>query len=202
MAFILTPFQSFSQHKKNKKYKVSKGGNVHTKRNHSANKTDITKKKTVQYKTVNQYSRTNVVVVKTRTYRTCNSLPYGYKGFRHSGYNYFHHAGFCYGYYNNAYRIKPFPIGFRVNVLPVGYHTIFYQGSTRYYYGGTYYVSENNSYKTEAPSMGMIVPNLPEEDLEEVKMNDTTYYEYNDILYKAIEKDGVAQYEVVGSLVD
>jgi hypothetical protein len=203
VALMLLPFGTYSQSKKKHKYKVTKTtkvGGVYAQRNDKIKKTYVTKKSTVQYKSVNHYSRTKVVVVKTRTYRTFNTLPYGYRRFRHQGFNYYHHAGFCYGYYNNVYRIRPFPIGFRVNILPIGYHTIFYQGAPRYYYGGTYYVKVNNTYKTEVPSVGMIVPNLPEEDLEEVKMNDTTYYEYNDILYKPIEKDGVTQYEVAGSL--
>jgi hypothetical protein len=206
VALVLLPFQIYGQHKKgrnkthNKTVKV-KGG-TYTKRNYKTNKTYIAKKSTVQYKSVNHYSRTKVVVVKTRTYRTVNALPLGYRRFHHGGFNYYHHAGFCYGYYNNVYRIRPFPIGFRINILPIGYHTIFYQGAPRYYYGGTYYVKVNNTYKTEAPAVGMIVPNLPEEDLEAVKMNDTIYYEYNDILYKPIEKDGLTQYEVAGSLGD
>ncbi len=158
--------------------------------------------KVVKYKSVSNFSRTKVVVVKTRTYRTFNTLPYGHRRFRYGGFNYYHHAGFCYGYYNNSYRIRPFPRGFRISVLPIGYHTIIYQSTPRYYYAGTYYVKENNTYKTEAPEIGMIVPNLPEEDLEEVKMNYVTYYEYDDVLYKQIEKDGTMQYEVAGSLGD
>jgi Family of unknown function (DUF6515) len=198
LAFVLLPSQIYSQHKKGRNMAHTKTvkvkGEAYTKRNRKTNKTYLAKKSTVQYKSVNHYSRTRVVVVKTRTYRTVNSLPLGY--------NYYHHAGFCYGYYNNVYRIRPFPIGFRVNILPIGFHTIFYQGIPRYYYGGTYYVKVNNTYKTATPSVGMIVPNLPEADLEEVKMNDTIYYEYNDILYKPIEKDGLTQYEVAGSLGD
>jgi hypothetical protein len=205
VAVLLLPFQTYSQHKKRRKLavtKTTKFNEAHNKRNYKVKKTYTAKNNTVKYKSVNHYSRTKVVVVKTRTYRTFNSLPYGYRGFRHGGFNYYHHAGFCYSYYNNVYRIRPFPRGFRVNILPIGYHTIFYQGIPRYYYGGTYYIKDNNAYKTDAPEIGMIVPNLPEEDLEEVKMNDTTYYEYNDILYKPIEKDGVTQYEVAGSLGD
>jgi Family of unknown function (DUF6515) len=205
VALILLPFETYSQSKKNGKYKVSKTkkvGNLRANRNHKVKKTYVAKNNTIKYKSVNHYSRTKVVVVKTRTYRTFNSLPFGHRRFRYGGFNYYHHAGFCYGYYNNVYRIQPFPRGFRINVLPIGYHTIIYQSTPRYYYAGTYYVKENNTYKTEAPEIGMVVPNLPEADLEEVKMNDVTYYEYDDILYKPVEKDGVTQYEVAGSLGD
>jgi Family of unknown function (DUF6515) len=203
LALILLPLETYSQSKKNRKYKVTKTkevGGAYAKRNHKGKKTYVAKNNNVKYKSVNHYSRTKVVVVKTRTYRTFNTLPFGHRRFRYGGFNYYHHAGFCYGYYNNVYRIRPFPRGFRINVLPIGYHTIIYQSTPRYYYAGTYYVKENNTYKTEAPEIGMIVPNLPEEDLEEVKMNNVTYYEYDDILYKPIEKDGITQYEVAGSL--
>lgn len=48
----------------------------------------------------------------------------------------------------------------------------------------------------------MIVPDLPEEDLEEVKIGDVSYYEYDDVLYKAVTSDKGQQFEVVGYLND
>jgi hypothetical protein len=202
----LFTFEIFAQSKHRKVSKVYKtnykyGGKV--KSVTMASNTHSKRYKYVKYKSVSTYSRSKITVVKTRSVRTFRTLPYGYVGFRFGGLNYYHHAGFCYTYVNNIYRIRPFPIGYRIKVLPVGYRTIFYQGVPYYYYGGTYYVStKDQSYITKAPISGMIVPDLPEDDVEEVKIGDQTYYEYDDVLYKSIPDSTGVKYQVVAKLED
>ncbi len=191
--------------RKNKKVVVtskSYNGKVRHKKVIVSNTTVRRRNSVVKYRTVNTYSRNNIIIVKNRRIRTFNALPFGYTTFAFGGANYYHHAGFCYGFYNNVYRVRPFPRSFRINVLPIGYQTIVYQGTPRYYYAGTYYKQVDDGYKTEAPVVGMIVQNLPEEDLEEVKIADTVYYEYDDVLYKSITTDKGTQYEVIGHIGD
>ena len=71
-----------------------------------------------------------------------------------------------------------------------------------YYYRGVYYRQVNNEYEVVEPSVGTVVPELPENDVEVVTIDGETYYEFDDILYKPlVTKEGV-QYEVVGRLDD
>jgi hypothetical protein len=189
--------------RKNKKTVVITKSYPKNKKVYAGNKTVVRRNnRVVKYKTVNTYSRNKVIIVRNRRVRTFNTLPFGYNTFAFAGGNYYHHAGFCYGFYNNVYRIRPFPRGFRINVLPIGYHTIIYQGTPRYYYAGTYYTKVDGGYKTAVPVTGMLVPNLPEEDLEEVKIDGESYYEYDDVLYKTIATDTGDQYKVIGHIGD
>ena len=62
--------------------------------------------------------------------------------------------------------------------------------------------SHTNEYEVVEPSVGTVVPELPENDVEVVTIDGETYYEFDDILYKPlVTKEGV-QYEVVGRLDD
>ena len=48
--------------------------------------------------------------------------------------------------------------------------------------------------------MGTIVPELPEDDVEKVMIDDKTYLEYDGVLYKEIPTETGLQYEVIGQL--
>lgn len=150
------------------------------------------------------FSRTKRVIVRPRVVRTIRVLPTGCRTFVHNRNNYYAHNGLYYGLRNNAYVVMPAPFGIRVNILPVGYRNVHWGNANYYYHRGAYYnrVESTNEYEVIEPKVGMVVPELPEDDVEEVQINDQTYYEYDNYLYKQIPTKSGLQYEVVGTLED
>ena len=150
------------------------------------------------------YAKSKRVIIRPRTVRTVTVLPTGYKTFVHNRNNYYTHNGLYYSLRNNVYVVTPPPFGIRVSVLPVGYRNIRWRNTGYYYYQGSYYnqVNTSNEYEVMEPQIGMIVPELPEENVEEVNINDQVYYEFDDYLYKQIPTKKGLQYEVVGKLSD
>lgn len=150
------------------------------------------------------YSRSKRVIVRPRIVRTVRVLPAGYTTFVHNRNNYYAHAGLYYSLRNNVYVVTPPPFGIRVSILPVGYRSLNWRNTNYYYNQGAYYnrIAATNEYEVIEPQIGMVVPELPAENVEEVTINDQVYYEFDDYLYKQIPtKDGL-QYEVVGKLSD
>jgi hypothetical protein len=147
------------------------------------------------------FARTRVTVVKQRTVRMFQTLPVGYASTLYGGRNFYHYGGRYYGYSGNMYSIIGAPIGIRIRLLPAGYKRVFIGGAPHFYYSGVYYREiGNNEYEVIEPIIGTIVPELPDENVEEVMIDGQTLYEYDNILYKSIvTKDGT-QYEVVGKL--
>ncbi len=86
-----------------------------------------------------------------------------------------------------------------VSTLPVGYRTCWYGAIPYYYYDGVYYVKaeETESYEAVQPPIGTIVTELPKGATQNV-IDKTTYYEYQEVLYKQIQFDSNIKYEVVG----
>ena len=150
------------------------------------------------------YSRSQRVIVRPRTVRTITVLPTGYKTFVYNRNNYYTHNGLYYSLRNNVYVVTPPPFGVRVSVLPIGFRNIRWRNSGYYYYQGSYYnrVDASNEYEVIEPRIGMVVPELPEENVEEVNINNQVYYEFDDYLYKQIPTQSGLQYEVVGKLSD
>lgn len=150
-----------------------------------------------------RFHRRHVVIVRPRRPRTINVLPNGYVMMPHRGRKYYYHSGFYYAPFGNAYNLVPCPIGLRLTVLPVGYRRIMMAGMPHYYYQGTYYKEvAQNQYETVSPAVGTVVPELPEDNVEEVTIDDQVYYEYDKQLYKKVEADNSAQYEYAGVLED
>ncbi len=67
---------------------------------------------------------------------------------------------------------------------------------------GTYYREVGSEYEAVEPVVGTIVPELPEDNVDEITIDGQTYYEYDDMLYKAIVTSTGIEYEVVGKLGD
>ncbi|MFI3317680.1 MAG: DUF6515 family protein [Rikenellaceae bacterium] len=98
--------------------------------------------------------------------------------------------------------VRP-PFGMRVPIIPA-VHLAFVFNSQRYYSakGVIYQEVDNNEYVVVEPQAGMVVPELPEANVNTVEINGKTYYEFDTILYKQIPTVDGLQYEVVGSLDD
>ncbi|MFI3286556.1 MAG: DUF6515 family protein [Rikenellaceae bacterium] len=93
------------------------------------------------------------------------------------------------------------PVGLRVQFLPDGSSS--FRFKSRYYHcaGGVIYVKvREDEYKVVAPEVGMIVPELPEVGVRELSIDNDIYYEYDDVLYKAIVTRQGVEYKVVGSI--
>ena len=150
----------------------------------------------------NQFSRNKVVVIKQRNVRTIPTLAVGYTKVAFKGRNYYYHGGRYYDYSNNYYTVIAPPRGVRVKSLPIGNRRILIGNVPHYYYMGTYYRVVENEYETVQPKVGTIVPELPEYNVDEITIDEQTYYEYDNMLYKPIVTISGVQYEVVGSLED
>ncbi len=193
--------QVIAQKHAEKPQKVGKtqGGN----RQNKAKKTKVvvTSRPTrVQYPH-NQFPRTKVVVVKPRI-RTINVLAPEHTRIVYRGRPYFFQGGRYYLYTNNVYRITAPPRGIRIGLLPIGYRPILIGNVQNYYYMGAYYRPVGNQYEAFEPNIGTIVPDLPQDNVEEVTIDGQLYYECNDILYKAINTSTGTEYQVVGKLND
>jgi hypothetical protein len=67
---------------------------------------------------------------------------------------------------------------------------------------GTFYREAGKEYEAVEPTVGAVVPDLPEHNVEEVTIDGKTFYEYDHILYKSIVTEDGLKYEVVGKLDD
>lgn len=160
----------------------------------------VTRPPRVQYPR-NQFPRTKVVVVKPRV-RVVNVLPANHTRIVYRNRPYYYQGGRYYHYVNNGYTIIAPPRGIRIRILPIGYRTVIVGTAQNYYYMGAYYRPIGNEYETFEPNVGTIVPDLPQDDVEEVMIDGQMYYECNDILYKAIGTSNDTEYQVVGKLDD
>lgn len=214
MAFCVMAFNANAQHgkgkaqkttvtKTTKSYKSPNNNKTYKSTAVKANKTYYNRPyNNTKVVSVNHYSRNKVVVVHPRKVRTVTVLPTGYTTVVYGKKNYYCHGGYYYHYHSGIYRAVPPPFGFRIGFLPIGYRTIYINTVPHYYYGGVYYRQVNNEYEVVEPATGTLVPELPQDDVEEVSIDGQTYFEYDDILYKpVVTKEGV-QYEVVGRLDD
>jgi hypothetical protein len=149
----------------------------------------------------NQFPRTKVVVVKPRV-RTINVLAADHSRIVYRNKPYYYQGGRYYRYFNNSYTIIAPPRGIRIGFLPIGYRRVMVGNVSNYYYMGTYYRPIGSEYEAFEPNVGTIVPDLPEDNVEEVTIDGQVYYECNDILYKSISTTNGTEYEVVGKIND
>ncbi|MDJ1485192.1 DUF6515 family protein [Cytophagaceae bacterium YF14B1] len=156
----------------------------------------------VRARPVRRYPRAKVVVVRPRRVRTVTVLPAGHVTVVSRGRNYYYYNGFYHTQVNNVYTVIAPPRGVRIRVLPVGYTNIVIGGTPHYYYQGAYYKQVDNEYETIEPVIGTVVPNLPEDNVDEVTIDGENYYEFDDLLYKPVVTASGTQYEVVGNLDD
>jgi hypothetical protein len=147
------------------------------------------------------FSRSRVVVVRPRRFRTVSVLPVGCITYNHRRRDYYFHNGLYYQGAPSGFAVVAAPFGLRIRVLPVGYHRVMFGAVPHFYYMGTYYRQNNNEeYETVEPSVGAIVPELPDHDVDEVTIDGKTFFEYDNVLYKSVVTNGGVQYEVVGKL--
>lgn len=122
----------------------------------------------------------------------------GYSRYLHRNMEYFYNDGWFYRNINGAYTVVAPPFGLRIKVLPVGYRTILFSGVPYLFHHGIYYLEHpsKGDYEVVEPAIGAIVPDLPNEDVEEVTMNGQTYYECNNVLYEPVTTTDGTQYKV------
>lgn len=102
---------------------------------------------------------------------------------------------------NSRYILSMPPMGVRVKTLPSSRVLFRYANRPYYCYGGVIYRKiDSGEYEVVAPKVGMIVPELPEAGVTELSVDDKIYYEYDDIIYKAVPTKRGVQYEVIESI--
>lgn len=189
-------------HGGNKTVKVGKAGKVVRTEKTVRIKNSGARVKVVKVAPTRTFARTNLTIVRKRNVRVVQALPTGYSTIGFGGRNFFFHGGRYYNYVGNSYSMIAPPFGLRIRVLPVGYRRIFIGPIPHFYYGGVYYRQVGDEYETVQPAVGTIVPELPQDDIEEVTIDGQTLYEVDNILYKSVVTNDGNQYEVVGTLKD
>ncbi|GEM_PF-1202782 len=149
-----------------------------------------------------RYSRSRVVVVKHRRVNKVNKLPAGYRTYNLNGRKYYRHNGYYYHYVGGTYSIISSPRGLRVTVLPKGYRKVVIRNKPHFYYRGTYYVQAGKEYEVVEPKEGTVVSELPEYNVEEITIDEKTYFEIDNILYQPVSTEEGSQYKIVGKLED
>ncbi|MFI3305073.1 MAG: DUF6515 family protein [Rikenellaceae bacterium] len=142
------------------------------------------------------------IVVKSTKAPIVSKAPKSSSIHIHKGKNYYFRDSKYYVKSGAKYVRTPPPFGLRVSVLPI-LHTAFIFNNLRYYCAkGVIYSSQNNGseYEVVEPEVGMIVPALPEVNVNEVQIDDKIYFEFEGFLYKQIPTESGLMYEVVGSL--
>lgn len=94
---------------------------------------------------------------------------------------------------------KTVVVGTRVKRLPGSGVAIYYNNLPFIYVDGVYYKKLTHSkYEVVRPEKGMIVPQLPEYNVEEVCINGETLFLFDKTLYKQIPTSNGLQYKVTG----
>ncbi len=95
--------------------------------------------------------------------------------------------------------VKKVIIGTRVKARPVNCIVIRHNQIALLYAAGVFYRQINeNEYEVVRPEIGMIVPELPAYDVEQLKIKGKTLFLYDGTLYKQIPTTSGVQYEVYG----
>lgn len=191
LVMLATMMSALAQHRG----RGGNGGRGH----HAHGRTRVVHTRVV-HKHPHRYVRSRVVVVRPRRCRTVTVMPAGHMVIVHRGNNFYFDRGVYYRSLNGGYSVVAAPVGIRIRVLPVGFRRIIVANQVRYYYQGTYYQQVGEEYETLEPEIGSAVPELPEDNVDEVTLDGQTYYEYDNMLYKKIVTNEGVQYEVVGKL--
>lgn len=132
---------------------------------------------------------------------TVRTLPKTTVIINNKGTNYYYDQNTYYRFNGGRYMPVAPTLGLRINVLPIGYRSIVFNNHTYFSHRGIYYIANNNEYEVVAPEIGTTVYELPE-DAEKVTIDGQELYEFNDVLYEKIQKDGTRAYEVIGYVND
>lgn len=158
----------------------------------------------VREREIRHYPREKTVIVTNRPDRFEPNVNRDYVVVNHRGSDYRYYNGRYYRPSNGSYVVVAPPRGIRVNVIPRNYLTIMVGRNPFFYYEGVYYrqVPTSNEYEVVDAPMGAIVPELPQDDVRAVVINGKTYFEYDNILYKAVVTQDGVQYKVMGTISD
>lgn len=89
-------------------------------------------------------------------------------------------------------------VGTRIKQRPAKSVVIYYKDVSYLYADGVYYRPVDNDYEVIKPHIGMVVPELPEDGVQKIRIKDDIFYSYDDVLYKKISTRNGIQYEVQG----
>lgn len=165
----------------------------------SPKKRNVKKVKVVRY-TQKRYPRKRVVVVRQRRVSTVRGLPRNSTRLSFRARNYHFNNGIYYLSTGRGYQVVKAPVGLRIKRLPAS--TVVVKGpKTKYWFhSGTYYriSSANDGYEVVEPEVGLVVPNIPRDHYEEVKVDGNRYLACNDILYVEVRTNGRLNYRIAG----
>lgn len=95
--------------------------------------------------------------------------------------------------------VKKVVVGTRVKHRPVNSIVINFNKVPFFYSKGVFYKKcSNDEYEVVKPQKGMIVPELPDYNVDEVMINGETLFLFDGTLYKQIPTSEGLQYEVTG----
>lgn len=89
-------------------------------------------------------------------------------------------------------------VGSRVKKRPPKSVVIYYRDIPYLYADGVYYKAVDDVYEVVRPQLGMIVPELPEGEVQKVNLDNRTLYLFDGVFYKKVSTSRGIQFEVYG----
>lgn len=89
-------------------------------------------------------------------------------------------------------------VGSRVKKRPPKSVVIYYRDIPYLYADGVHYKAVDDVYEVIRPQLGMIVPELPEDEVQKVNLDNRTLYLFDGVLYKKVPTSRGVQFEVYG----
>lgn len=91
--------------------------------------------------------------------------------------------------------------GLRVASIPNSRYMFYYNDGIYYLAEGVIYSeTDEGDYEIVMPEVGMIIPQLPEVNVNEIVINNKIYFEFDNMIYKQIPTQDGLMYEVIGIL--
>ncbi len=146
------------------------------------------------------YKGSPVTVVKSPAPKSVAKLPSNRYSVKHNGVDYYRSGSKFYKMVNGRFVLTVLPFGLRVPMLPVVHTVIRFNNHNYYCAEGVIYQESGDEFEVVEPQMGMIVPELPEYNVNIVSINSKTYSEFDGVLYEQIPTTSGLQYKVVGTL--
>lgn len=144
------------------------------------------------------FHRNRMVVLRPRRPRTCLAMGPGFVTIGYRGLDYYWSQGWFYRPAAQGFIAVCPPRGIRVRMLPPGFFVLAAPVPT-FYANGTFYREVGpQEFEVVEPMLGAVVPNLPDQEVEEIQWEGQTLYEYDNALYRQVQTNGNQGYEVVG----
>jgi hypothetical protein len=99
---------------------------------------------------------------------------------------------------DGVYQVVTAPFGLSLLALPAGYETIIFNNRYYYYYDGNYFCNYGTHFEVVPPSIGMVVPYLPNYGVSYVYYKNRPAYYFNGYYYYEESMYGGVAYKVVG----